>query len=94
MAGKKVKKGSKDSTKKFGTRYGWTIRSKYAKIERLQKASYACPFCSYPNVTRVAMGIWSCSKCKAKFTSKAYTVSKTPVTGVEEEHVNEEQDEE
>lgn len=72
-----TKKGSKSSAKKFGTRYGRTVRDKFAKIEKLQKQAYNCPFCSYPKVKRVSMGIWNCEKCKAKFTSKAFTVSKT-----------------
>jgi ribosomal protein L37AE/L43A len=27
-------------------------------------------------VKRVAVGIWFCKKCKAKFTGKAYTLAK------------------
>lgn len=64
------------SSKKFGTRYGITSRQKYARIDALQKTSYACPYCRYPKVKRLNTGIWYCSKCDTKFTSKAYTVPK------------------
>ena len=72
-----TKKSSKSSAKKYGARYGRTVKDKFAKIEKLQHQSYNCPFCSYPKVKRVSMGIWACEKCKAKFTSKAFTVAKT-----------------
>ncbi len=75
----------KGSAGKFGTRYGRTNREKFNKIDALQKATYVCPFCSYMKVKRGSMGIWECSKCKAKFTSKAYTVTKTSITATEEE---------
>ena len=72
-----IKKSSKSPAKKFGTRYGRTVKDKHAKIEKLQHQTYNCPFCSYPKVKRISLGIWTCEKCNAKFTSKAYTVSKT-----------------
>jgi len=73
----------KGSAGKFGTRYGRTNREKFNKIDSLQKATYMCPFCSYMKVKRGSMGIWECGKCKAKFTSKAYTVTKTSITAEE-----------
>ena len=73
----------KGSAGKFGTRYGRTNREKFNKIDALQKATYMCPFCSYMKVKRVFMGVWQCQKCNAKFTSKAYTVTKTSITAEE-----------
>lgn len=58
----------------LGARYGRTTREKYAKIGRLQKQKYKCPYCSQKKVKRVSIGIWNCTKCGAKFTSKAYYV--------------------
>ena len=75
MAKKKTKDGS---VKRFGPRYGRTVKNKVGKIETDQKASYPCPVCHYPKVRRVSSGIWQCEKCEAKFTSKAYTVAKLP----------------
>jgi len=64
-------------TKRFGPRYGRTSRTKVAKIEVMQRATYDCPYCKYKKVKRMASGIWYCSKCYAKFTGKAYTIGKT-----------------
>jgi len=73
-------------TKKFGVRYGRTTKEKYAKMENLQKKEYKCPYCSYPKVTRISVGIWTCLKCGAKFTGRAYTIEKTvPVEEVKAE---------
>ena len=69
----------KGTAKKFGTRYGRTVKEKFNKVDALQKDTYICPFCNYQKVKRVAMGIWQCRKCQAKFTSKAYTVTKTSI---------------
>ena len=64
------------STKRFGARYGARLKKKFADIESQQKATYPCPYCKYIKVKRVFMGIWQCSKCDAKFSSKAYSVGK------------------
>jgi large subunit ribosomal protein L37Ae len=73
-------KGDKlGSAKKFGPRYGSTGKQKYAKIDKLQKASYKCPYCNHVKVKRENMGIWLCQTCDSKFTSKAYTVPKATV---------------
>ena len=86
------------AAKRFGARYGRRLKQKYAEVEAMQKQLYACPYCSYQKVKRLAAGIWQCRKCDAKFTSRAYTVSKKviiqgPVEGVAiEEIVEEDQD--
>ena len=67
------------SAKKFGPRYGRTLKEKYGTIDSLQKKKYICPVCSYKNVKRVNLGIWQCEKCNAKFASKAYTVPRVSV---------------
>lgn len=70
------KKKSLGTAKRFGTRYGKTVKQKVAKVEKQAKATYECPHCGYEKVTRQSLGIWNCSKCGATFTSKAYTVRK------------------
>lgn len=71
MAKKKFK-----SIKRLGARYGTTIKLRLGKIEAEQKKLYKCPYCSAVKVKRVALGIWQCRKCDAKFTGKAYTIKK------------------
>jgi large subunit ribosomal protein L37Ae len=61
---------------RYGTRYGRRNRNKVALIEVDQKKKHKCPKCGYAKVKRLSAGIWQCSNCKAKFTSRAYTVSK------------------
>ncbi len=64
------------STKRFGARYGRTIKEKYAKIESEHRRLHKCPYCSQTKAKRVAVGIWHCKKCDSKFTGKAYTLAK------------------
>lgn len=63
------------STKRFGSRYGRTIKHNFAKIEKEQRKLHKCPYCNKIAVKRLAVGIWYCRKCEAKFTGKAYTIS-------------------
>jgi len=63
------------SAKRFGARYGRTVKHNLAKIEKMQREATKCPFCLYNKVKRVAMGIYTCKKCEAKFASRAYTIA-------------------
>lgn len=65
------------TTKRFGARYGRTVKQKVAKIEALAKKTYKCPYCAAEKVKKKEAGIWECKKCTKTFTSKAYTVDKT-----------------
>ena len=65
------------TTKRFGVRYGRTVKQKVAKIEALAKKSYDCPFCTAKKVKKKSAGIWECGKCGKVFASKAYTVDKS-----------------
>ena len=60
--------------KRFGVRYGRTVKYKLANIEIQQKQKHKCPYCSRIKVSRIAAGIWHCAKCDAKFAARAYTV--------------------
>ena len=68
------------SVKRFGARYGRKLKLKFSKIEFEQRKLHKCPYCSKTAVKRVAVGIWNCRKCKAKFTGKAYSVAKKIIT--------------
>jgi len=64
------------SAKRFGARYGTRPKHKFAKIEKEQRRKHKCPYCNKVQVKRISVGIWHCRKCDAKFTGKAYSVSK------------------
>lgn len=64
------------AVKRFGVRYGRTIKKKLGKIEAQQKKRHICPYCRYTQVTRKAAGIWHCAKCGSTFANRAYTVAK------------------
>ena len=80
--------------KRFGARYGLSVKKKLAKIEILKKEDKECPYCSHKSVKRLAVGIWFCKKCGKKFTGKAYTVVKELPKEEEPEEVPEETKEE
>jgi len=64
------------TTKRYGARYGKRVKDRLRAVETLSKRSYKCPYCHMPKVRRIGLGIFSCSKCKKKFTGKAYTLAK------------------
>ena len=68
-----AKKVGLGPVKRFGARYGRTIKHKLAKIEREYKREQKCPFRHYEAVKRLAVGIWGCKKCSSIFTGRAYT---------------------
>jgi len=63
------------SIRRFGARYGRTVKHRFGKIESEQRKRHKCPYCSSVSVKRLAIGIWECRKCKSKFTGKAYSVT-------------------
>lgn len=63
----------KITTKKFGAKYGISVRQKYAGIESKQRKKQKCPFCK-KTAKRLAAGIWKCQKCGKKFASGAYYI--------------------
>ncbi len=75
-----AKDKSLGSIKRFGPRYGRTIKKKYAIIEKEQRKLHECPYCNYKKVKRVSKGIWKCTKCNSKFTGKAYSIKKEIAT--------------
>ena len=79
------------SVKRFGARYGRKLKIKFSKIEAEQRKLHKCPYCNKTAVKRVAVGIWNCRKCNAKFTGKAYSISRK-IT-IKEAHVMQEEPE-
>ena len=77
------------SVKRFGARYGRKPKLKFSKIESEQRKLHKCPYCNKIAVKRVAVGIWNCKKCNAKFTGKAYSVSKKITTKETKEMIGE-----
>ncbi len=62
------------TTKRFGARYGRKTKERFAQVEALQRGKHKCPYCNKPSVKRIAVGIWHCVKCDAKFAGKAYSI--------------------
>ena len=70
------------SVRRFGARYGRTVRQRLGKIEAEQRKKHVCPYCNKTNTKRLAAGIWYCGKEGKKFTSRAYVVGKTVVKDI------------
>lgn len=66
----KTKKASPSA--KFGSRYGKSVREKYAEIEKKRIATKKCPYCNQDKLKRQSVGIWLCKKCGKKFASQSY----------------------
>ena len=76
------------SVKRFGARYGRSLKKRLAKVESVQHGKHTCPFCRSKKVKRIALGIWTCSRCSAKFAGRAYSV-KEPTSKEEDEEKEE-----
>ena len=77
------KKQGLGPVKRYGVRYGRTVKFKRAAIEMLQKSSTKCPYCNKHKVERKSKGIWHCTKCKNTFSGQAYTfVAKPSLTAL------------
>jgi large subunit ribosomal protein L37Ae len=84
------------TTKRFGARYGKRVKDRLQAIEELQKKKQKCPYCRKERVKRLALGIFTCTKCGAKFTGRAYSVvqPKPEVEQVQKQEIEEEPQEE
>jgi ribosomal protein L37AE/L43A len=69
------KKQGLGPVKRFGVRYGTTVKVKRAAIEVMQKNSTKCPYCLKDKAERKTKGVWHCLKCNNTFTGQAYTFS-------------------
>ena len=64
------------SVKRFGARYGRTVKEKLGKIEHEHRKRQKCPYCRAEKVKRTSSGIWHCQRCLATFASRAYTIAR------------------
>jgi len=67
------------SIKRFGARYGRTVKHRLSKVEKPMRTFQECPYCHAMKVKRLSIGIWECRKCSSKFTGRAYTTSEKPM---------------
>jgi ribosomal protein eL43 len=67
------------TTKRFGARYGKRVKDRLQAIEEQQKEKQKCPYCRKAQVKRLGVGLFTCHKCGAKFTGKAYAITQPRV---------------
>ncbi len=60
------------STRRFGPRYGSTIRKRVEKIEKKKKRRYICPNCKKKSLKWVSVGLWECRNCGFKMAGAAF----------------------
>jgi large subunit ribosomal protein L37Ae len=70
--------------KRYGARYGRTVKHRMGAIEALHRGKHLCPNCRYTQATRRSAGIWYCSKCKKTFASRAYELTPAPAVRSDE----------
>jgi large subunit ribosomal protein L37Ae len=58
-------------------KYGGTLRKRYSRVYRTQKAKRACPSCSSMRLVRSSSGIWKCSTCGYTVAGGAYDAHPT-----------------
>ena len=69
-----MKKKTLGSAKRFGTRYGNSLKVKVANVERIQRSLQKCPHCKKVAVKRTSKGIFTCKSCGAVIAGKAYSI--------------------
>jgi large subunit ribosomal protein L37Ae len=62
----------REGVKGLGSKYGGTLRKRYARIYRTQKAARECPSCSSMKLKRRASGVWECGSCGFVVAGGAY----------------------
>jgi len=60
------------TTTEFGAKFGSSVRKKYTKVTTSLRQKRNCPECNSIKFKRVAIGIWTCNKCKFKVADSAY----------------------
>lgn len=79
-----AKKKRFGSVKRFGSRYGRTIRERTSVIEQAKFSKHKCPYCEAIRVKRASLGVYECTKCLKRFTGKAYSPSEEIRTRLEQ----------
>ncbi|MCI4340039.1 MAG: 50S ribosomal protein L37ae [Thermoplasmata archaeon] len=62
----------------MGPRYGIRIRRKVLELDRARSLDAACPRCSTVTLSRVASGVFECSRCGVRYASGAYLFQAPP----------------
>lgn len=68
-----MKKSTLGSAKRFGTRYGKSVKEKVAKAEKSSRNLKSPITNKEDGAKRLASGIYVCKKTGIKFAGKAYT---------------------
>merc|ERR1712070_1352989 len=61
--------------RKYGVRYGSSLRKLMKKFETMQRQRYVCPFCGKATVRKVSVGIWRCRACKKIMAGGAWSLT-------------------
>ncbi len=68
------KKKDMGIAKRFGPRYGYSLRKRWKEVMEKRYAEYRCPYCGKVSVMRrISVGIWQCPKCETIWAGGAYT---------------------
>lgn len=62
----------------MGPRYGIRIRRRVLELDRARSLASACPKCATVTVSRIASGVFACSRCGTQFASGAYLYTAPP----------------
>lgn len=54
------------------TRGGLSVRKRWTQIVIELKRPHKCPTCGWPSLSRMSVGIWSCTSCGSRFAGGAY----------------------
>ena len=64
-----------ENLKGLGSKYGGTLRKRYARIYRTLKTARECPSCASMKLKRQASGIWRCTVCGFTVAGGAYELA-------------------
>jgi large subunit ribosomal protein L37Ae len=59
-------------TRRFGARYGVSVKARVEEVEVKQRKKHICPKCGFQRVKRISVGIFLCTKCKHTYAGGAY----------------------
>jgi large subunit ribosomal protein L37Ae len=59
----------------LGVRYGKRVRVRLSEAGADLRRKHVCQNCGFKAVSRLSVGVWTCSKCALTFTGAAYSPS-------------------
>lgn len=59
-------------TRRFGARYGVSVKARVEEVEIKQRKKHICPKCGFQRVKRISVGIFLCTKCRHTYAGGAY----------------------